>query len=427
MMNGPICMRARIFKSVLIIADDFTGACDSVAKFANLGFSSIVTLDIDSTPRLLEEYDAVALDTESRALSANEAFKILLSIGKKIEGVVKEVLIYKKVDSTLRGNIVAEIAGLVDALTPDLIVFAPAFPKQGRTTINGVHLVEGVPVKQTYFGKDIRTPVKSSKIASYFDPTFGNYRHLSLDELRSREFEKKIHGANTLSFDVQNDEDLRTLVRKVMSVASNKDIVWAGSAGLAEHLACQAIIGSCLGKPVLLVVGSANDLAREQSRAFSEAFDARLILVKLRDLVQDYRREHARVLKEVSRALNSSSDMVITTSHDSLQLRNGKRLASELGVSMNEFGSVLTYKLGELTSSIITDLGWGKFAGIVLTGGDVAVSVMKHSRINAVEIEGEIEEGIPILKYKGRSIVTKAGGFGNMYTLIKIAARLKKM
>jgi hypothetical protein len=67
-------MRSNIFERVLIIADDFTGANDTAVKFANLGFSAVTTLDLFDVPRLFEEFDIVAVDTESRALKANRAY-----------------------------------------------------------------------------------------------------------------------------------------------------------------------------------------------------------------------------------------------------------------------------------------------------------------------------------------------------------------
>ncbi|WP_179557687.1 four-carbon acid sugar kinase family protein [Pseudoclavibacter sp. JAI123] len=53
-------------------------------------------------------------------------------------------------DSTLRGHVVAEPEAIrsalrdIDAPVPATTVFIPAFPRAGRITRNGMHLVEGV-------------------------------------------------------------------------------------------------------------------------------------------------------------------------------------------------------------------------------------------------------------------------------------------
>lgn len=117
----------KIFDSVLIIADDLTGANDTAAQFAKLGFSTITTLDINAVQTLMEEYEVVAVDTESRVVDVHKAQDLLLSLGKRIRKNLGHTLIYKKIDSTIRGNIVPEIRGLYDALEPDLVVFAQLF------------------------------------------------------------------------------------------------------------------------------------------------------------------------------------------------------------------------------------------------------------------------------------------------------------
>jgi len=419
-------MAVRVFQSVLIIADDITGANDTAAQFAKLGFSTVTTLDLKQVPELLTKYDVVAVDTESRAMEANQAHEAMLHLGKKIENT-KDVLVYKKVDSTLRGNIVPEIKGLCETLKPSLVVFAPAFPKQGRTTVDGIQKVRGVPVDQTYLGRDTRTPVKSSSIPSHFGSAFkGSYCHVLLDEVRSRKIPEIVAGSTVASFDAENDDDLRTIVHSMVDAPEITSIVWAGAAGLAEHVAYSVIVGSREGKPTLMAVGSVSDLTRNQVQMIVDELGARLVPVRVRSLIGDYENERARVLKKVLQAAASGSDTVVTTSHDRDQILESESMASDLGLSTAEFGNTLASNFGEMISSIITSIGPSKFSGLFMTGGDVASSVMKHLGINSIEIKGEIEPGLPLLKHKSMNIVTKAGGFGNTDTLIKISARLKK-
>ena len=64
--------------------------------------------------------------------------------------------IYKKTDSLLRGNIGAELRALCDAAGSGPLVFAPAYPTGGRTTIDGIHRLEGIPVADASAGTAIR-------------------------------------------------------------------------------------------------------------------------------------------------------------------------------------------------------------------------------------------------------------------------------
>jgi uncharacterized protein YgbK (DUF1537 family) len=200
-----------------------------------------------------------------------------------------------------------------------------------------------------------------------------------------------------------------------------------GSAGLAESIAYNVIIGNRKGKPVLMAVGSPNDLAKDQVKTFTQEFPSKLVLVKIDVLVNDFESECRRVKKEVADALASSSDIVVTISYSPSQIFEGEAMAKKLGVSMSEFGLVLAEKFGNLVSAIIKGFGWSQFCGLFITGGDVAVSVIRSLNIDALELKGDIEPGLPVLNYNGKYIVTKAGGFGNKGTLIKIAARLKVM
>jgi len=418
-------MTLKIYRSVLIIADDFTGANDTIAQFAKLGFSTITTLDIDIVPELMKKYDVVAVDTESRALDAEKAYKLLLSLGNKIKEYANQTVFYKKIDSTLRGNITSEIRGLYDALRPDLIVFAPAFPKQGRTTKEGILMVKGVPVEKTYFGKDMRTPVRSSVLSSYFKVDFkGSYHHTSLDALRAGRIIDDINSVKVMSFDVENDEDLKAIVQNIGKL-DNKKIIWIGSAGLAENVAYYTIVGSQRGKPILMVVGSANDLVREQVRVFVEEFSARILTVKIDALINNFEEESKRLEDEVSKALVTSSDIVITISYSQEQIREGELMAQSLNIELSDFGLILAKRFGVLVSRLISHFGWNRFGGLFITGGDIAISTIKSLGVDTLELRGEIEPGLPILKFKDKNIVTKAGGFGTMETLIKIAARLK--
>jgi len=417
----------KVFSSVLVVADDFTGVNDTVVQFSKLGLRTITTLNLEKVRRLISEYDVVGVTTESRSIDKEKSYAILYSLGERVKDLLDSILFYKKVDSTLRGNIVSEIVGLADSLNPDLIVFAPAFPKQGRTTRDGVQLVNGVPVERTYFGRDLRSPVKSSYLPSYFEPIFGPaYRHVSLRELRGGDVQHVVKEFKVLSFDVESELDLRSIVNMVSSY-EEKRVIWVGSAGLAEQLAYNTIIGSAKGKPTLMAVGSVNELARNQVQALTRVLPAKLIQVSVSSLIREFRMEEERVKGEVSQALASSQDILLTTSYSREQIEEGAMVAKELKMDLSQFGSFLAEKFGLLVSSILNFFGPNSFCGLYMTGGDIAISVIRHLKLESFKVAGEIEPGLPVLESGGLLIVTKAGGFGGLETLIKVSTRLKSV
>src|SRR5690606_13255640 len=148
-----------------IIADDFTGANDSGVRLAQKGLKSRVVLaNVENEiARPNNEIDVWIVDTNSRAMEENEAYEtVVKEINQlKARGVSQ---FYKKVDSTLRGSVSAELKAMQDAAEVDVILIAPAFPSMGRTVEIGILYVNGVPVADTEFGRDPKTPVRHSYI-----------------------------------------------------------------------------------------------------------------------------------------------------------------------------------------------------------------------------------------------------------------------
>jgi uncharacterized protein YgbK (DUF1537 family) len=73
----------------------------------------------------------------------------------KAEGVVDRWLVVSRGDSTLRGHFPLELEELAAALGPfAATVLVPAFLEGGRTTVDGVHLLEGRPVHESPFARD---------------------------------------------------------------------------------------------------------------------------------------------------------------------------------------------------------------------------------------------------------------------------------
>ena len=218
-----------------LLADDLTGAADASVHFASRGE---VTLAFDRR----EAGGLVAIDTETRTLPAAEAARVITDLAQGLEGGV-----FKKVDSTLRGPVAAELEALRVALGRRAVLLAPALPAQGRTVVGGRLLVDG---------KD-RGPVRDL---------------VGID-----------------AADASTDADLD---RVAATCAADPTLLPAGSAGLA------AAFSRLGGRPqpaaapprveaLLVVVGSPHPVARGQARLLEAQLPAG---VELRDSTQAGRR-----------------------------------------------------------------------------------------------------------------------------------------
>ncbi len=192
---------------IYCIADDLTGALEAGAQFAGYG------LDARVTSRLLPPNQATAaivMDTESRHLSPSEA---AARVKTAASSAGSPWLIYKKTDSTLRGNIGPELAAL-QAIFPDRrIVYVPAYPAMGRTVQRGELLVHGIAVHETDFARDPLNPIGESSIAAH------------------------LGGFSATILDGETDEDVSAAARTVL--ADPRQTIVAGPAAIAGALAAQ--------------------------------------------------------------------------------------------------------------------------------------------------------------------------------------------
>ena len=133
-------MRPTRARPLTIVADDLTGACDTGALFAGRG-----PVPVTVWPRRAVEAPVRVVDTESRTATPEEAADRVTVVAAR----ARSGSWFKKIDSTLRGPIGAEVDALMRALGVTTAVVCPAFPGQRRVVLDRVLLVGGVPVAET--------------------------------------------------------------------------------------------------------------------------------------------------------------------------------------------------------------------------------------------------------------------------------------
>jgi D-threonate/D-erythronate kinase len=145
---------------ILALADDLTGALETGAKFRAAGLEAVVAIHGGAQP----DAPVLVVDTETRHAAPEEAARRVYGLARAaLQAGVR--MVYKKTDSTLRGNIGAELGALVRAGDGAELVYAPAYPGMGRTVRHGRLYVDGVPVSDTAFARDPLNPVRESCIS----------------------------------------------------------------------------------------------------------------------------------------------------------------------------------------------------------------------------------------------------------------------
>lgn len=123
---------------LLIIADDFTGALDTGVQLAKRGIDTLVAVMRDGRVDLRAPCQVLVVNTESRHIPPLEARARVTAVVQSAPAA-GFTHIYKKTDSTLRGNIGTELAAVLGNVAATELIFVPAFPKLGRFTIDGLN------------------------------------------------------------------------------------------------------------------------------------------------------------------------------------------------------------------------------------------------------------------------------------------------
>ncbi|WP_059173447.1 four-carbon acid sugar kinase family protein [Bacillus sp. FJAT-27445] len=413
---------------IVLIADDLTGACDSGVQFTQKGLKSVVSLD-GTIPTGMQS-EVIIFDTNSRALPKDEAYQSVDRIAEQIESV-PYTLLYKKIDSTLRGNIGSEVDALMDRLQLDIAVIAPAFPELGRTTEKGIHYLNGVPVNDTEIANDPKTPVKEANIIKLLSsqskrdaalfPTGVFAEGPGAVEAVINEFvaENKL----LLVFDAASSDDLREVVRNLKDLPFR--VAWVGSAGLAEALssggrqsmALSTMLESSGKGPIFVVCGSRSGVAKRQVEHILDFSNTVSVLLVPEALLDEGSRiaEIARCRSELQAFLSKGKDVVL-------------HVETGVGVPVSRSADIpyiIADALGEIASAAIQTHSLG---GVVMTGGDTAKAIAKKLGVQGMELFGEAERGLPVSRLLGAfglPAVTKAGAFGSDQSLLSALKLLK--
>jgi uncharacterized protein YgbK (DUF1537 family) len=416
-----------------VIADDLTGANDTGVQFSKLGLNTVVVWNSSSVKSVDIDADVVIVDTESRMNRQEEAYSKVKEATKSLMGVGVDLL-FKKIDSTLRGNIGAELDGVCDAFGELVVLVAPAFPRNRRTTVKGHQLLDGVPLEYTILAHDSLSPVRQSDIVSLIrEQTDRCVSHIPLevvalgsDSLRFRILAEVQHGCKILVLDAVLNDHLATIARAASMLGI--PVLLSGSAGLAEEVPFAFNLVS-KRRQVLVVAGSMSEITARQVALLERTLKTKPVVVDLRALLQSEATRFEEVGKATESAvqeLHLASVAILTLARLHKEGEERKRQGSMQ--FFNEFSrQIILNALGGIAAGTLSH----GVTGMVLTGGDTAMAVIKAMEAESIKLDDEIEAGIPIGmvsggRWSGIRVVTKAGAFGDDSSLLRVVEYLKR-
>ncbi|MBQ6203079.1 MAG: four-carbon acid sugar kinase family protein [Prevotella sp.] len=360
---------------IAVIADDLTGA----AEIAGVAWRMGLSVRIDMTcPQKMVASDVLVIATDTRQMQEEEASKATSEIVSQLKSIFptfSNLHLFKKTDSALRGNIVAELQTLMAALGMNKALLLAQNPSKGRVIQDGRYEIDGTPLDETPFRNDPEFPAWTSEASQLLT----NTHHLSLGS-PIRE------GINVA--DATSQEDIFLQLNK-----ADKDTLLAGAADLFTAFIQQftnnteAILPqnnrANIGKTVLLQ-GST------QSAPFGKGMKEMLMpdYVFHGDSPQKW-------IAELKECFKNEPSMAIRIPQSS---EGGKAYATRLRRTMAEAAKQILANRQTPTH-------------VLIEGGATAFAVLEKLGWNSLHVEKEIAPGIVTLSHKNFLITLKPGSY----------------
>lgn len=392
--------------SIAILADDLTGALDTSAPFAAHGLDTWLPLTWDLAGRRVPpEADVVALTTESRHLPADQAAKRVEVAAGALFSLQPRIL-FKKIDSLLRGNVAAEIVAALSAAGCRHAIITPAVPGLRRTVRGGTVYVNGMRLAANVGGAEASERAESAHLPDVLQGAGClNIHKVSTGTFPALAVEPGLHA---YVVDAESDADLDCLAQFVTKRGS--EVLPVGASGLGRSLARrlgQKPLRQKLrsGQGVLLfVVGSRREASLAQLHA-------------LRSAGADEVEVPVWGEPDIERLLDRVSPQAATSS---VIVR--PEAVAVPGVSPE----VIAGRLGRVAAAIVRR---HNVAGLVMAGGDTAAACVQALGAECLHVLGELHDGIAfgaiVAGAKTIPFFTKSGSFGGQYTWTRLVACLR--
>lgn len=397
--------------TLLILADDVTGAADCAARCKGAGLPATIVLAPSTVASL--PTGAVAVSSDSRYLAPAAAAACVHDLFRTLlQAAPPSAIWYKKIDSTLRGNIGAELTALLaltaSSTTQPCAVISPGFPAHGRGLIDGylvydqaatprLHLPTLLQQQTALPQASVGLAVVRAGVAALAATLDAGYRA----------------GAQLLVIDALTEADLSTIYQATQQALPQA--LFCGSAGLMGAIATALVAAQGemaglalaspprLAYPMLAVVGSGSIMAHRQ--------------------LSRLRQESTVDIYEVALQQQAHVDLVAGAGNQAACVLHllppppGAQLEGELA---RQYASTLATVAQQLIEQRLPRT-------LLLVGGDTAVHLLQVLGIEKLQVDAELLPGMPLtsgttVAGQRYQIILKAGNHGDEQTLVTLFA-----
>ena len=355
-------------------------------------------------------------------------------------------------DSTLRGHGVLEPTILAEELGPfDATFHIPAFLEGGRTTENGIHYLNGIPVHETDFGRDNIFGFSTSHLSKWIEEKScgkiqaNNILHVEIKQLEMAfnnedglkslvRFLSRLENNISVVVDAKLPRHLEILASAIKIVSKEKRFLFRTAAsfinslsGLPPNPQSTADLVSLKSgsnkfkyKSGLIIVGSHVTLASNQLKVLLKDNSCEGLEIPVSKLADIFVLENCQkaileiendLLSKINEIVNIKKVPVLYTSRREIKFSSYSERMN-FGLELAEFMAILVGKT------------IGKFSYIISKGGiTTQLLLQKGLNFNQVILKGQILPGLSIVQSGSDKndlpVVTFPGNLGNEKTLLE--------
>jgi uncharacterized protein YgbK (DUF1537 family) len=413
-----------------VVADDITGSNDIGIMFAKSDYLTHVYSfkehgsafappnDTQNTP------DILILDTNSRLDPPQVAYRKAFAATRQLQQAGCRQF-HNKTCSVFRGNIGAEFDAMLDALGLEFAVVVLGFPKNGRTTVDGIHYVHGKKLEDSEFRRDPIHPMLRSDLVGILQSQTKRkvalVTHAIIDRgpkaLRDEVLRMRPQ-CQYLILDVPDQSALATIARAVYD-----EPVICGSSALAEELPAVWGPSRVDSKPLNLppaagigipvVAGSLMPQTAAQIEHLRQKGAPSFMLNTARLFAPaDREAELAGLSAAISHRLRIGKNVIFHSPNDSQALETANQMGQVHTVSKTEVSRLVSEALAEVTARVLKAAGQNR---LVVAGGETSAAVCARLGVEGMRVWKEIQPGLPScisLDDPPRMLVLKSGSFG---------------
>lgn len=361
---------------IAVIADDFTGA----AELAGISLRYGLNVELCTGYVAATNADVLIVSTDSRSLNKTAALeKTITAIKQVLE--LNPSLVYKKIDSVLRGYVLEELKLQMQLMNKSKAFILSANPSLGRTISNGNYYVQGKPISETGFANDPEFPVSNSSVKQILNDETVAVLQQS-DALPSTGL---IVGEATTEADVQ-----------AWAGKMDDEFVVAGAGDFYTALLSKQFkevnqYQPDLQLPFLYVCGTAYDQSVNYIKRVDEKNKTVLYITKqmIESGVEDvtWLQQCKDVLEQKQKAIIAFNSETIPADTSAADMRSIMAKAVKTVVEQN------------------------KIAELFIEGGSTATAILQELGINKLSSVNELARGVVRMKAGGIFITVKPGSY----------------